>query len=460
MPRVVLAHPADLEGFRTALRQLVAQGIAPEAVEWTTAGTAGLPMEPLLDQGAGAPGKEGTDAPALRVPRRFAELAEKVICHRAPERFALLHRAALALRDNRALLEDRADPLSDRLEGLAKAVARDIHKMRAFLRFREVQDDAGAHFIAWFEPDHHILRHNSGFFIRRFANQRWTILTPEESAHWNGEALSFLPGASRGDAPAEDPLEAIWTTYYASIFNPARLKLAAMASEMPRKYWKNLPEAALIPELVAGAGERTQAMLAAGRAPTLARLREEAQTCTLCPLFRNATRTVFGEGPADARLMLVGEQPGDQEDLQGRPFVGPAGQLLDRALKEAGIDRTRAYVTNAVKHFRFVARGRRRIHQAPDASQIESCRWWLEQELELVRPLLVVMLGASAGRALLGRPVAVARERGRPLRLAGGQPALLTVHPSYLLRIEKADAAEAEYRRFVGDLAAAQAMTA
>jgi DNA polymerase len=454
MRRAVLAHPADLEGFRHALRALVAEGVPPGEVLWEVDGSEGLALaEPVADPPAAA-------AAPLAVPRRFAELAGKVVCHRDPARFALLHEAALRLRGNRNLLEDRADPLTDRLLALEKSVGRDMHKMRAFVRFREIRDHAGPHFIAWFEPEHHILRASCGFFIRRFANQRWTILTPEASAHWDGATLHSLPGATSADAPTDDPLEAIWTSYYRAIFNPARLKPAAMASEMPRKYWRNLPEAAAIPELVATASARTAAMLEASQPTDLAVLAAAASACTRCPLHAPATQTVFGEGPAGARLMLVGEQPGDQEDLQGRPFVGPAGQLLDQCLAEAGIDRARCYVTNAVKHFRFEPRGRRRIHQSPDSSHIEACRRWLDQELLLVRPALVVMLGASAGRALLGRAVTVGRERGRPLPLPGGKTGFLTVHPSYLLRIDSPETAAAERARFVADLRAAQALAA
>jgi uracil-DNA glycosylase family protein len=328
--------------------------------------------------------------------------------------------------------------------------------MRAFVRFRELADGDGAsRFVAWFEPEHHIVRANAGFFVRRFAQMRWSILTPQESLHWDGERLDVGPGATRAEAPGGDPLEASWKAYYAAIFNPARLKLGAMLAEMPKKYWANLPEAELIPELVAGAQARTQAMLAAGAAPTLERLRAEAARCTLCPLHGPATQTVFGEGPADARLMLVGEQPGDQEDLAGRPFVGPAGQLLDRALAEAGIDRARAYVTNAVKHFKHELRGKRRIHATPSAEDIEACRWWLGHELDLVRPALVVMLGASAARALTGRAVTIGRERGRPLALPEGRTGWITVHPSFLLRVDDPARAEAEYARFVGELRAA-----
>jgi uracil-DNA glycosylase len=187
---------------------------------------------------------------------------------------------------------------------------------------------------------------------------------------------------------------------------------------------------------------------------SLARVRDEAAACRRCPLWENATQTVFGEGPADAKLMLVGEQPGDQEDLRGKPFVGPAGAVLRRALGDAGIDPAKAYVTNAVKHFKFVIqRGKRRIHQKPNVIEIEACRHWLEQELDLLRPEMVVALGATAARALFGREMAIQRNRGRIIPLGNGPRALITVHPSFLLRLQDEDARAVEYRRFVADLA-------
>jgi DNA polymerase len=186
-------------------------------------------------------------------------------------------------------------------------------------------------------------------------------------------------------------------------------------------------------------------------------LRDEAAGCRRCPLWANATRTVFGEGPATARLMLVGEQPGDREDLAGRPFVGPAGRILDRALAEAGIDRARVYLTNAVKHFKFRRRGKRRLHARPDGGEIAACRWWIDQERQLLRPEMTVALGATAAWALFGKVVTIAGTRGRTHRLADGGAVRVTIHPSFLLRItDKARAAE-EYRRFVADLAAAAA---
>ena len=450
MYRATLDHPADLDGFRKAARVALALKIAPDALDWAVADEdCGLdlasPLPPM------------PDAPAPRVPRQYVELAELAICNSAPERFRLLHSLLVRLQTTPRLLEDRSDPEVDAVSELAKAVSRDRHKMRAFVRFRETDDEGGKHYVAWFEPTHHILRLNIGFFIRRFAAQRWTILTPELSAHWDGEAIHWLPGATKDDAPAEDPVEAIWQTYYASIFNPARLKVKAMQAEMPKKYWRNLPEAELIPELIAQAEARTVDMIAGG---TLAEVRTQALGCRRCPLHGPATQTVFGEGPSDARLMIVGEQPGDQEDLQGRPFVGPAGQLLDQCLAEAGIDRAQAYVTNAVKHFKYQLRGKRRIHESPNAAEIQACRWWLDQERALLKPGLVLMLGASAGRALLGRAVTVGRERGRPISLPDGAAGFLTVHPSYLLRIENPATQRAERQRFVDELRAAAALAA
>jgi DNA polymerase len=177
----------------------------------------------------------------------------------------------------------------------------------------------------------------------------------------------------------------------------------------------------------------------------------EAVGCERCPLYRNATQTVFGQGPVPAPIMLVGEQPGDSEDKAGLPFVGPAGRILDRALQEAGVDRGSVYVTNAVKHFKNVPRGRRRIHQRPIRYEIERCRWWLDQELKLVRPRVTVALGATAAWALAGRVVTISQSRGRLVEFRGGVGGFVTVHPSFILRLRNEDKDE-EYRRLVADL--------
>ena len=182
-------------------------------------------------------------------------------------------------------------------------------------------------------------------------------------------------------------------------------------------------------------------------------LRREAASCRACPLWKNATQTVFGEGPSDAEIMLVGEQPGDREDLTGHPFVGPAGLILDRALADAGIDRARVYVTNAVKHFKFEPRGKRRLHKRPNAGEIKVCSTrWLFGEIEAITPQIVVALGATAAQSLVGRPVPILSNRGEVLDLPSGLQVLITVHPSALLRLRDEDERRAAYEAFVGDL--------
>jgi DNA polymerase len=177
----------------------------------------------------------------------------------------------------------------------------------------------------------------------------------------------------------------------------------------------------------------------------------EAQ-CTRCPLYKYATQVVPGEGSPRSRLMMVGEQPGDKEDLEGKPFVGPAGRLLDRAIEEAGLDRRKIFVTNAVKHFKFEQRGKRRLHKKPNAGEIDACRWWQDQERRIVKPELIVALGATALRSLTGKPTAIVKLRGRVVPLADATPLIATIHPSYLLRIRDDDDKAAEYDRFVDDL--------
>ena len=178
----------------------------------------------------------------------------------------------------------------------------------------------------------------------------------------------------------------------------------------------------------------------------------DARVCTRCDLYKPATQTVFGEGPLDARIMFVGEQPGDQEDLAGRPFVGPAGALLDKALEAAGIDRSAVYVTNAVKHFKFVPRGKRRIHNKPDSGEVTACRWWVDHERELIRPPVTVALGATAAQSLFGKAMAIGKNRGVPLQLPDGAECWITVHPSFLLRIPEEDRKREEKKLFLRDL--------
>ncbi|MEO6034388.1 MAG: UdgX family uracil-DNA binding protein, partial [Verrucomicrobiota bacterium] len=322
-------------------------------------------------------------------------------------------------------------------------------------------------FVAWYEPEHDSVHLNQNFFADRFSNMRWSILTPLRSMHWDGEKISLSPGVNKSSAPIGDEVEPLWITYYSSIFNPARVKVRAMKAQMPVRNWKNLPEARAIAPLLAQAPQRVNAMIerseiqlvreseyGIARPPQTSdwnNLRDAALTCRACPLWKNATCTVFGEGRLDARVVLVGEQPGDTEDLEGKAFIGPAGQLLNRALERAGVNRQELYVTNAVKHFKWELRGKRRIHKTPNAREIAACRPWLDAELDLLKPELVVALGATAARALFDSPLRVTEERGRFLESRFGRT-LATIHPSALLHMPDKTNFETEFARFVADL--------
>ncbi len=478
---VELAEQTDLQGFRLAARALIAAGISPERVDWQVAGSTPAGLFDAQGATAASPATEMTGSaaaaspPPLTVPRRFARLADSLVLHNDPSRFALLYQLMWRLQHEAALRDDVIDPQWLQADRMAHAVRRDQHKMTAFVRFRQIDRGAAQAplFMAWYEPDHHIVEATAPFFARRFAQMAWSILTPLRSVSWDGQALHLAGGAAREDVPPADAGEALWLTYYQHIFNPSRLKLAMMRKEMPQRYWKNLPEATLIAPLTAAAHQRSGAMiaqeptlplrtirrlpmsnaampheqlpeqplpfadpdaLAADRARLLEQTRTAASGCTACPLYQHATQTVFGDGAVDSRLMLVGEQPGDHEDLRGQAFVGPAGQLLAKALDDLGIERRQVYLTNAVKHFKFELRGKRRIHKTPGQREAAACLDWLEREIALVRPQAIIALGATAARSVLGRPVAVLRERGQWQARADGTPVLVTLHPSALLR--------------------------
>ncbi|MDO1582367.1 UdgX family uracil-DNA binding protein [Rhizobium oryzicola] len=471
---VTLNGRGDLEEWRDAARAYLRANIKPEHIDWRLRDSLSLPG--LAEDAVPEP---KPDAPALSVPPQFLELAEAVICHSDPIRFSLLYRLLWRLCEDRNVLQMLADEDVVLARKLEKSVRRDSHKMTAFVRFKEIAPrDLSGHrraFFAWFEPDHFIVARKAPFFRRRFVDMDWVIATPKGSAAWDGEVLTL------SDEPAQKPdirdaTDDLWRTYYANIFNPARLKVKAMTAEMPKKYWKNLPEAELIPQLIADAETKVLDMAArqASQPPTfherlqkravvgdavsaaadgLAGLQQAAASCTLCPLHCAATQTVFGEGPERAEIMIVGEQPGDQEDLAGRPFVGPAGKVFDTVAAEVGLDRSRTYVTNAVKHFKYEPRGKRRIHQKPNQGEVQACRFWLSQEIQLVQPKLIVAMGATAYYALTDGRERLEDVRGRPLPIEGGRILFVTVHPSYLLRIPDEARKADELARYRQDLA-------
>ncbi len=468
MKLVRLGSETDFEGWRAAARVLRGLGVPPAEVAWTVGGEGDLFGELVTPQAT---------APAFAAPREFIDLARPVILHRAPERFGLLYHLLWRLAREPHLMRIASDRLVARVHDFAHQVGKASHKMKAFVRFRRVEDEAGREaYAAWFEPAHRVVEATAPFFAERFPNMKWSILTPDGCAHWDLRRLAFSPGLDASHRPPDDALEDYWRTYYASIFNPARLKVGAMQKEMPKRYWRNLPEARLIPELISAAEARTVDMVA--KAPSepsrrvvrlaqkvardgaygqdvptsLEEIAASVDLCRRCGLWRDATQGVTGEGPAHASLMLVGEQPGDQEDLAGRPFIGPAGQVLDRALAEAGLPRDRAYVTNAVKHFRHELRGKRRIHQTPDAGEVRSCRGWLDAERRLVRPRVIVALGSTAALAVFGKPMPITAHRGQAIQLPDQAQGLITYHPAYLLRLPDEAAKAQAYAAFVEDL--------
>jgi probable DNA metabolism protein len=474
--RVRLEGAIDFAGFRSNARRLLAANVPPDAVQWIAdAGEDDLFAQDLAVQPAPSP----QPSARLTVPASFLATCEQVVLHREPQRFALLYRMLWRLAREPGLRDDPLDPDLQLARDMARAIGRDIHKMRAFVRFRQVEDgdDGGPLHMAWFEPEHRILQANAPWFMRRFAQMRWAILTPDGCAQWRpGGELQFSAGVQRDQAPAPDTGEQLWLTYYRSIFNPARLKLAMMQKEMPRKYWRNLPEASLIGSLAARAQERSGRMIeqpptqvtrrihrlpsaAAAEGPiidaasirSLAQLHEATRRCRSCAIGACATQAVNGEGPLAPALMFVGEQPGDQEDLAGRPFIGPAGQLFDRALARLALPRETVFVSNAVRHFKFELRGRQRIHKTPGQLEAAACAPWLEAEIALVRPRALVALGATAARSLLGRPVAVTVQRGQWLPRADGLAVLVTLHPSALLRMD-AELQPAAFEALVQDL--------
>lgn len=442
---VALDGPTDWLGFRAAVRALIAADIAPDAVRFTVPAAE---QPALFDDAQALPAEALSSAPPLALPAGFVALCETVVMHDDPQRFARMYGLAHALHHRQTSWLDTLLAQRLALEHMAQAVRREMHKTKAFVRFRPVQSEDGVTHMAWFEPSHHIVHAVAPFFVRRFAGMRWALLTPRGCAHWSGTELSFGPPADRASAPEADAGEALWLAYYRSIFNPARLKLAMMKREMPVRFWANLPEAASIGRLAAAACERTAQMVQEGAVPRTRRRSgvcetqargntsavSQARECDRCEFAVHATQMVWGEGAQGAALMLVGEQPGDREDLEGRPFVGPAGHVLREAIAGLGWPSKELYFTNAVKHFKFEWRGKRRIHKTAAQREALACADWLEDEITQINPRAIVALGATAARSLLGMSVPVTEHAGQWLQREDGRPVLVLQHPAALLR--------------------------
>lgn len=472
----------SFEAWRDAARLLIAQGLPPHEVQWqsTSRDVADLfegllPLAAPTIRSSGAK-ETGSQIPSLRMPRALMELLAEAACFRADDRWAFLYRVVWRWHHGERAVMSAADEDGRRLHAMAKTVHREAHKMNAFLRFRERAIELGApRFVAWFEPMHDVLPRVSVHFARRMGKASWLIATPQATAVWDGQTLLQGPPSATGPLEVEDEGEQLWLAYYRSTFNPARLNTQAMELHMPVRYWKNMPEATLIPDLIsraaAGAQRIAQTESVGARRGVQIRVTADAaqperattsalQACQRCTLWCHATQVVPGIGPRDARIMLVGEQPGDQEDLAGVPFVGPAGQILDQALQKAGIDRKQIYITNAVKHFKWEPRGKRRLHKTPAQLEIDACMVWLDQEIEQQQPDIIVALGSAALKSLLKSPKATLTQMlGQEVRQRSCV-IVPTYHPSFVLRVTDEHQQCAAFEEMVRALSRARVLAA
>jgi probable DNA metabolism protein len=435
------------KGWREAARAMLHQGIEPSDLDWHAKGSqAGLSWgddeldwQSLVSKPIKAKGE-------FKVSARFLEMAEAVSYHRSPEKWQLLYSLIYRLAyENPRLLDLSIDEQVSMFHAMEHQVRRDAHKAKAFVRFRKLETEAGDRYVAWHEPEHLILPYVAPFFRDRFNVLDWTILTPDASVRWNGKKLEWGPGCAQENGPQGDNLEELWGCYYKSIFNPARVKIKAMKAEMPRKYWHSMPETRLIEGLLAESDERVDAMIRAAppsaldyipSCETLAELKQALPGCRACELCAKATQGVFGEGLETSSLMLVGEQPGDVEDQLGVPFVGPAGEVLQEAMRRAGLSREGIYLTNAVKAFKHRKEGKRRIHEKPTPREVGACKPWLQAEMARVRPSIVLCLGLTAALAVLGQSVRLVDVKGKVIDIGTERKAIVTHHPAHILRIQ------------------------
>ncbi|MEC5399095.1 UdgX family uracil-DNA binding protein [Uliginosibacterium sp. H1] len=463
--------PTYFAAWRDAARQFLAASVAPHDIDWLDARDAGQGLF-----GGSAQTPETLSSPAARaghmvVSPALLELLRLASCHDAHDRWALLYRVLWRWTHGEREAALAADADGARLHQMVKAVRREIHHLHAYVRFRERGEALdGPRFVAWFEPAHDVLQDAAPHFLHRMGKLSWLIATPRGSVACDGDALHFGPAMPR-PADDEDAGEKLWLTYYRNTFNPARVNVEVMRGHMPVRFWKNLPEAPLIPamsvaaqtgarragqsrdvEEKVGSGAGRRVNISAGRAQPVRPDAHLLDACRRCDLWRTATRGVPGTGPDNARILIVGEQPGDQEDLQGQPFVGPAGEVLDHAMQLAGLSREAVFLTNAVKHFKWELRGKRRLHKTPGQREIMACHHWLEQELATHPAKVIVALGATALKAVLQiREVALGEVLGQALEHAG-RHVVPTYHPSYVLRLREASEKTAAGERIVAAL--------
>ncbi|MFL6675533.1 MAG: UdgX family uracil-DNA binding protein [Massilia sp.] len=423
--------------WREAARELLAAGVAPDAVSW---GTRAAPSLSSSAPAAPAPTHNATvqlhaPRPAPQLPRSLMELLQAAACCRMPDRWDFLYRVVWRWQQGERALQAGAGHDGARLLAMVKAVHREEHDMHANIRFRERPVEAGPpRFVAWYEPRHDVLPQVAQYFVSRMGKLSWMIATPGASVLWDGATLHNCGPLVDSAAELDEPGEAFWLSYYRSVFNPERVSAPLLHSHALARFGRRRVPLAIVP--LQAAARKPPAPVPSvpenedpGQQP--ARLDE----CRRCDLWQHATRAVGGAGPKRAGIMLVGEQPGDQEDLAGQPFVGPAGKLLDRVCEAAGVDRRTLYLTNAVKHFKWEPRGKRRLHKTPAQREVEACHYWLDKEVATVRPSVIVALGTTALKSVLGTSHVTLKDTlGRPIRHEG-RWVVTIYHPSYVLRV-------------------------
>lgn len=420
-------------GWRDFARKMILEKRAPQSIQWSSGNLSLFSLNTNEEEQTHS--KTKNESTYFSVPLDFLRLAEKVAYARDEDRWDLLYRLLYRLQfENRDLMNIDVDPDVYRALNLAHAVRRDIHKMHAFVRFKKKVKNCEDIYVAWHQPEHLIVQLAAPFFVRRFGDKPWAIFTPDESAHWDLKNLSFAPGLPQREFQDEDYWDEIWKTYYKSIFNPARIKIKMMKSEMPPKYWSSMPETSLIQTLVREAPQRLQQMALnhnnvayVPESNSLEEIHGALKSCRACPLYKKNEElqpAVCGLGHINAKIMIVEDKPSQ------------CGEILDQVLEQNNIPKEKLFLTNAVKH--------RKISK-PTGSEIHACKPWLEAEIKYIKPKIIVVLGSTAALAILGRLPTISKERGKIIRgSAFAEVIILSWSPSNISQIS--DKKEASLR--------------
>lgn len=428
-------------GWREFARKMILEERPPQSIQWSSGNLSLFSLEKSEDK-QNYTRSSLNDLTHFSVPIDFLRVAEKVAYARDEDRWDLLYRLLYRLRfENRNLMNINVDPDVHRILNLAHSVRRDVHKMHAFVRFKKRIKNNEEVYVAWHQPEHLILPLAAPFFVRRFGDKPWSIFTPDESVHWDLEKLSFASGIPQREFQNEDQWDEIWKTYYKSIFNPARIKIKMMKSEMSPKYWSSMPETSLIQSLVREAPQRLQEMALnhnqAAHVPDLNSLEEvyiALNKCRACSLYQKneeLQRAVCGSGNIKAKIMIVEDKPSE------------CTKILDQILEQSDLPKEKLFFTNAVKHSKTTK---------PTGSELHACKPWLETEIKYIKPKVIVALGSTAALAILGRLPKLSEERGKIIR---GSPfaeiIILSWNPASLLQMSNKEEASLRFQQIKDD---------